>query len=110
MIRRVWFAQDVCKEMKDRDATLSICMNSVTQFMQVEARRHGNLHVDIKNFDKTICRITKEAIASLDPHLRSVLGIFVRRTKEFDYGDVEVHLSVNYKVCLESNPGVSRIH
>lgn len=110
MIRRVWFAPEVYGELSNREATFSVCLNSVTQYMIEEAQKHGNVNVDIEKFDDNICAITREAIASLDPHLRYIVGVVVRRDAPLSNADIEVRLSPSYQSLCANNPGINSLH
>lgn len=110
MIRNVWFAPDVCGVLSDRDATLSVCMNTVTQYMIEETHRHGTLEDDVKVFDDAVCAITCEAIAHVNPHLRGLVGVIVNRKGATDYGDVEVRFTNSYLALIANNPGALLTH
>lgn len=110
MIRTVWLAPDVVRSLTNRDATLSVCRNSVTQYMiHFSKHCHGSLP-NLNKFDHDVCAVVLEAIAGDNPHLRNLLNATVNRNALSPYGDVVIRFNVNTGTLIESNPGARRLH
>jgi hypothetical protein len=109
MIRSFWFEPDVTTAMRDYDETLSICMNSVTSYMQ-KVHPVSDLGRDLTKFDATVCRITCEAIVMTNPHLKSIIAVAVNRSGNRDLGDVEVRFNHAFHNLVLTTPGLFQLH
>jgi hypothetical protein len=110
MIGKFWFAPDIYSEFKDQTGTMNFCLNCVTEYLQDESKKHGYVTVDTQRFDADICSIVREALSSMHPHLRSIIGVTVLRTENRMTADVEVRFAKSYYTVVANNPGVALYH
>ena len=104
----VWFAPDVLEKVQDKRATMNTCENCVVQYVQDETRRHGRINGSARVREQ-LCDIIQEAIATLDPHLRGLLGITYRQSAK-ESVTLEVRMSSVLYHLVEINPGAARHH
>lgn len=109
MIRLVWLAPDVVRLLNNREETINLCRESVTQYMIDYAKTHDTTDEDVSRFDHNVCAVAVETIASSNPHLRHLLDARVTRHDCNPYGDVVIRFTVNMSALIRSNPGAQRL-